>query len=77
MGRGSLLNALNRDGMHIWEDSYLIEIIDPQTLEPLPDGEEGELVLTTLTPRSDAVDSLPHQRFDLCVFRTVRLRSYA
>ena len=35
-------------GLHIWEDSYIVEIIDPQTLEPVPDGGIGELVLTTL-----------------------------
>lgn len=36
------------EGLHIWEDHYYPEIIDPETLEPLPDGEEGELVFTTL-----------------------------
>jgi phenylacetate-CoA ligase len=36
------------DGLHIWEDHYYPEIIDPETLQPLPDGEEGELVFTTL-----------------------------
>lgn len=35
-------------GLHLWEDRFLMEIVDPQTGEPLPDGEEGELVLTTL-----------------------------
>jgi phenylacetate-CoA ligase len=35
-------------GMHIWEDNYLVEIVDPQTGEPLPEGKTGELVLTTL-----------------------------
>jgi phenylacetate-CoA ligase len=34
--------------MHLWEDNYLLEIVDPQTGEPLPDGQAGELVLTTL-----------------------------
>ena len=34
--------------MHIWEDNYIVEIIDPVTLKPVPDGEEGELVMTTL-----------------------------
>ena len=34
--------------MHVWEDCYLIEIVDPETLEPVPDGTEGEMVLTTL-----------------------------
>ena len=35
-------------GLHIWEDHYYPEIVDPETLEPLPDGELGELVFTTL-----------------------------
>ena len=34
--------------MHFWEDCYLVEIIDPETGEPVPEGEIGELVLTTL-----------------------------
>ncbi len=35
-------------GLHVFEDHYYPEVIDPETLQPLPDGEEGELVLTTL-----------------------------
>src|SRR5262249_40936465 len=35
-------------GLHVWEDHFLPEIIDPKTEEVLPDGEEGELVFTTL-----------------------------
>ncbi|MFV0514797.1 MAG: phenylacetate--CoA ligase family protein [Jhaorihella sp.] len=38
-----------RNGLHGWEDHFLFEIIDPETLEPLPMGETGELVITTLT----------------------------
>lgn len=38
-----------KDGLHIWEDHFYPEIIDPVTGEPLPDGEMGELVFTTLT----------------------------
>jgi phenylacetate-CoA ligase len=38
-----------RDGLHGWEDHFLFEVIDPETLEPLPMGEVGELVITTLT----------------------------
>ncbi len=38
-----------KDGLHIWEDHFYPEIIDPESGEPLPDGERGELVLTTLT----------------------------
>ncbi|MFR9649539.1 MAG: phenylacetate--CoA ligase [Rikenellaceae bacterium] len=47
-GPGVAFECQEQDGLHIWEDSYLFEIIDPETLEPLPDGEVGELVLTTL-----------------------------
>ena len=36
------------NGMHYWDDYIYIEIIDPVTLEPLPDGELGEVVITTL-----------------------------
>jgi phenylacetate-CoA ligase len=38
-----------KDGPHIWEDHFLPEVIDSETGEPLPDGELGELVFTTLT----------------------------
>jgi phenylacetate-CoA ligase len=38
-----------KDGLHIWEDHFYPEIVDPFTGEVLPDGEEGELVLTSLT----------------------------
>ena len=38
-----------KDGLHIWEDHFYPEVIDPVSGEPLPDGERGELVFTTLT----------------------------
>ncbi|MEU3600973.1 AMP-binding protein [Streptomyces sp. NPDC006798] len=38
-----------KDGLHVWEDHFLPEVVDPATGEPLPDGEPGELVLTGLT----------------------------
>ncbi|MCC8154520.1 MAG: phenylacetate--CoA ligase [Tannerellaceae bacterium] len=38
-----------QDGTHLWEDHFLPEIIDPETLEPLPAGQQGELVFTTIT----------------------------
>ena len=38
-----------RDGLHIAEDHFLVEVINPDTLEPLPEGEVGELVFTSLT----------------------------
>ncbi len=47
-GPGIAFECQQKKGMHLWEDNYLMEIIDPRTGEPLPDGERGELVLTTL-----------------------------
>src|SRR6266850_2263069 len=41
-----------KDGLHIWEDHFYPEIIDPLTGDVLPDGEEGELVFTTLTKQA-------------------------
>jgi phenylacetate-CoA ligase len=38
-----------KDGLHVWEDHFYPEVVDPVTLEPVEDGEEGELVLTSLT----------------------------
>ncbi|MDQ0338963.1 phenylacetate-CoA ligase [Caldalkalibacillus uzonensis] len=38
-----------QDGLHLAEDHFLVEVIDPKTLEPVPEGEEGELVFTSLT----------------------------
>ncbi|MGD9924340.1 MAG: phenylacetate--CoA ligase PaaK [Pseudorhodoplanes sp.] len=38
-----------KDGLHIWEDHFYPEIIDPESGRPLPDGDKGELVFTTLT----------------------------
>jgi phenylacetate-CoA ligase len=48
-GPGVAFECTKKRGMHIWEDAFLVEIIDPETLEPVKPGEEGELVLTTLT----------------------------
>ena len=47
-GPGVAFECKEQNGMHLWEDSYIAEIIDPETLESVPDGEVGELVLTTL-----------------------------
>ena len=44
--------AETKDGLHIWEDHFYPEIIDPVTGEVLPDGEQGELVFTSLTKQA-------------------------
>lgn len=48
-GVGLGIDCQARAGIHIWEDHYIVEIIDPQTEKPLSVGEEGEMVITTLT----------------------------
>jgi len=49
MGPGVGLECSAQDGLHIFEDHFYPEIIDPETFETLEDGKKGELVLTTLT----------------------------
>jgi phenylacetate-CoA ligase len=53
MGPGVAQEASStKDGLHIWEDHFYPEVIDPVTGEVLPDGEEGELVFTSLTKQA-------------------------
>ena len=47
-GPGVAFECTEQNGLHIWEDAYIVEIIDPVTLQPVADGETGELVMTTL-----------------------------
>lgn len=49
MGPGVAMECEYQNGLHIWEDHFIPEIIDPITLEVLPYGEQGELVFTTIT----------------------------
>jgi phenylacetate-CoA ligase len=49
MGPGVASECMERNGLHINEDHFLVEVVDPKTLNPLPVGETGELVITTLT----------------------------
>jgi len=52
MGPGVGVECTQQDGMHGWEDHFLFELIDPDTLQPVGDGEAGELVITTLTKQA-------------------------
>jgi phenylacetate-CoA ligase len=49
IGPGVASECMVQDGLHINEDHFIPEIIDPETLQPLPEGETGELVFTTIT----------------------------
>lgn len=52
-----------QDGLHVWEDRFLPEVVDPRTGEPVEEGEEGELVLTTLS--KEALPVLRYRTGDL------------
>ena len=62
-GPGVAFECKEQNGLHIWEDYYIIEIVNPDTLEPVPDGEIGELVLTTLN--REAMPLLRYRTRDL------------
>nr|WP_319374822.1 phenylacetate--CoA ligase [uncultured Methanobacterium sp.] len=67
IGPGVANECMEKNGLHIFDDHFYPEILDPQTLETLPEGEKGELVLTTLTR-----EGMPVLRFrtrDITVLR--------
>jgi phenylacetate-CoA ligase len=49
IGPGVACECRAQNGLHLWEDHFFCEVIDPDTLQPLPAGATGELVITTLT----------------------------
>lgn len=60
-GPGVGFECQEQNGLHFWEDYYIVEIVDPETLEPVPDGEVGELVLTSLCR-----EAMPLLRYRTC-----------
>lgn len=62
-GPGVAFECPEQNGLHIWEDYYIVEIVDPQTLEPVPDGQIGEMVLTTIN--REAMPLLRYRTRDL------------
>jgi len=67
-GPGVAFECQAKNGLHLWEDGYIGEIINPETLEPLPEGETGELVLTCLC--REATPILRYRTRDLSSFYT-------
>ena len=63
MGPGVAFECPEQNGIHIWEDYFIVEIIDPVTLEPVEDGQVGELVLTTIN--REAMPLLRYRTRDL------------
>lgn len=62
-GPGVAFECEHKAGMHLWEDNFILEIINPQTGEPLADGHTGELVLTTL--KREAMPLLRYRTRDI------------
>jgi phenylacetate-CoA ligase len=67
-GPGVAFECQAKNGLHLWEDRYIGEIINPDTLEPVPDGGTGELVLTCLC--REATPLLRYRTRDLSGFYT-------
>jgi phenylacetate-CoA ligase len=49
LGPGVSSECLEQYGLHVMEDHFIVEVLDPETLSPVPDGQMGELVFTTIT----------------------------
>ena len=67
IGPGVAMECPEKQGMHIFEDHFLVEIIDPQTGTPLPCGQTGELVLTSLT--KEALPIIRYRTRDITVLK--------
>jgi phenylacetate-CoA ligase len=62
-GPGVAFECAYKNGLHLWEDYFLLEIINPETGEVVPDGEKGEMVLTTL--RREAMPLIRYRTRDI------------
>jgi len=62
-GPGTGLDCRYHTGIHYWADYYILEILNPETLEPVPEGEVGEMVITTL--RKEAAPLIRYRTRDL------------
>ena len=68
IGPGVAVECREQSGLHVFEDYFYPEIIDPETCEVLPDGEEGELVLTTLA--KEAIPMIRYRTRDITTIMT-------
>ncbi len=62
-GPGTGLDCVHHEGIHYWADYYIVELLDPETLQPVPPGETGEMVVTTL--RKEASPLVRYRTRDL------------
>ena len=70
MGPGVAYDCCAQNGMHVNEDFFYVEILDPETLQPVPDGQQGEIVFTTLNKqalpllryRTKDIGSITHEK---------------
>jgi phenylacetate-CoA ligase len=62
-GPGTGVDCVYHTGIHYWADYYILEIMDPETLKPVPEGEIGEMIVTTL--RKEAVPLVRYRTRDL------------
>ncbi len=62
-GPGTGLDCVYHEGIHYWADYYILELLDPETLKPVPPGETGEMVITTL--RKEAAPLIRYRTRDL------------
>jgi phenylacetate-CoA ligase len=62
-GPGTGLDCVFHTGIHYWADYYILEMLDPDTLKPVPEGETGEMVVTTL--RKEAAPLIRYRTRDL------------
>lgn len=62
-GPGTGLDCIHHTGIHYWADYYIMELLDPETLQPVPEGEVGEMVYTTL--RKEGVPLIRYRSRDL------------
>ena len=62
-GPGTGLDCVHHQGIHYWADYYILEILNPETLQPVPEGEIGEMVVTTL--KKEAAPLIRYRTRDL------------